>query len=532
MSGHHVVLPVLLPFATGVLLILLAERSLAVQRLVALAGTIALVALGAWLVVIAGAGDAHAYRLGDWPAPFGIVLVLDRLSALLLLLTGIVALFSLLHAVQGHDEAGPMYHPLFQLQLVGLNGAFLTGDLFNLFVFFEILLIASYCLLVHGSTTPRLRAGVHYVVLNLVGSALFLIAVGTLYGVTGTLNMADMAQKVALLGAEDAGLVRAAALLLLVVFALKAALVPLYFWLPSAYSAASAPVAALFAIMTKVGVYSIVRVYTLIFGPDAGVGADVALPWLLPLALVTVMLGMVGAVASRELRRMQGYLLIGSVGVMLSGIALFTATAISAGLYYLVHSTLVMAGMFLIADLVARQRGGKDDLLVSGPPLPQSALLSGMFFIGAIGVAGLPPLSGFLGKALILEAALPGPLVGWIWAVVLVSGLLGLLALSRAGIIMFWVVDPDDAMLTHTRCSTRAVLPAAGLLATVVLISVFAGPLAAFTQATAEQLLAPGPYIDAVLGGAGERVSAGAESTAGLPAGAAATTTGTAGGAW
>src|SRR5690606_2213561 len=234
-----------------------------------------------------------AYRLGDWPAPFGIVLVLDRLSALMLVLTAAVALFSLLHAVQGQDRAGPLYHPLFQLQLVGLNGAFLTGDLFNLFVFFEILLIASYCLLVHGSTAPRLRAGVHYVVLNLAGSSLFLIAVGTLYGVTGTLNMADMAQKVALLGAPDAALVRSAALLLLVVFALKAALVPLYFWLPAAYSAASAPVAALFAIMTKVGVYSIVRVYTLIFGSGGGVAAEVATPWLLPLALLTVVLGMI-----------------------------------------------------------------------------------------------------------------------------------------------------------------------------------------------------------------------------------------------
>jgi multicomponent K+:H+ antiporter subunit D len=499
-TAHLPVLPVLVPFFTGVLLMVLARRDIAVQRAVSLAGGALLVLLAAWLVGVADAGTALVYRLGDWSAPFGIVLVLDRLSALMVLLTAVVAFFSLLHATQGQDATGPLYHTLFQLQLVGLNGAFLTGDLFNLFVFFEILLIASYCLLVHGSTTPRLRAGLHYVVLNLAGSSLFLIAVGTLYGVTGTLNMADMAQKVALLGPPDAALVRAAALLLLIVFALKAALVPLYFWLPSAYAAASAPVAALFAIMTKVGVYSIVRVYTLIFGPGAGVAADVAGPWLLPLALVTVVLGMVGAAGSLELRRMQGYLLIGSVGVMLAGMALFTADALSAGLYYLVHSTIVMAAMFLIADLVAKQRGGKDDLLVSGPALPQSAVLGGMFFIGAVAVAGLPPLSGFLGKALILDASATATAMPWIWGIILGSGLLALLALSRAGIIVFWVVDPDDDMLVDTAWRSRAFVPAAGLIAVVIAISAFAGPLTRYTGATAGQLLAPEAYIDAVLG--------------------------------
>lgn len=501
MSGHMVILPVIVPFFTGIALILLALRRIEAQRAVSLAGAVLLLALSAWLVGTADGGATLVYRLGDWPAPFGIVLVLDRLSALMVLLTSVIALFSLLHAVQGEDAAGPLYHSLFQFQLVGLNGAFLTGDLFNLFVFFEILLIASYCLLVHGSTGPRLRAGVHYVVLNLAGSALFLIAVGTLYGVTGTLNMADMALKVAQLGPADAALVRAAALLLLIVFALKAALIPLYFWLPGAYASASAPVAALFAIMTKVGVYCIIRVYTLIFGSAAGVAADVAVPWLLPLALLTVTVGVIGALASRELRRMHGYLLISSVGVMLTGIAVFTAAAISAGLYYLVHSTIIMAGMFLLADLVSRQRGGKDDLLVSGPALPQAALLGGLFMFGAIAVAGLPPLSGFLGKVLILHAALPAVAMPWIWGVLLGSGLLSIVALSRAGIVLFWVVDPDDEMLAHSAWSARAVAPAAGLMVVVILISAFAGPLTAFTAAASEQLLAPDVYIRAVLDG-------------------------------
>jgi multicomponent K+:H+ antiporter subunit D len=262
-SAHLVILPVLLPFLTGIVLLLVGSRRPALERVLSITGTLALLLVAVALLLAAAAGEPRAYRLGDWPAPFGIVLVLDRLSALLVLLTAVIATFSLLHAMQGQDRRAPLFHPLFQLQLVGLNGAFLTGDLFNLFVFFEILLIASYCLLIHGSTAPRLRAGLHYVVLNLAGSALFLVAVGTLYGVTGTLNMADMAQRVAALGAGDAALVRRAALLLLVVFALKAAVIPLHFWLPAAYSAASATVAALFAIMTTVGVYARVRGDTL-----------------------------------------------------------------------------------------------------------------------------------------------------------------------------------------------------------------------------------------------------------------------------
>src|SRR5690606_24313123 len=258
---HLAILPILIPLVAGAILLLLERRQdTSVLRVGAWIAMAAQLAVSVLLVQSAAGGGISVYLLGDWPARLGITLVVDRLSALMVLTTTMLAIPCLLHATAGWDKRALHFHTLFQLQLAGLNGAFLTGDLFNLFVFFEILLIASYCLLVHGSTTSRLRAGVHYVILNLIGSALFLIAVGTLYGVTGTLNMADMARVVAALGADDAALVRSAALLLLVVFALKAAIVPLYFWLPSAYAAASAPVAALFAIMTKVGVYAIVRV--------------------------------------------------------------------------------------------------------------------------------------------------------------------------------------------------------------------------------------------------------------------------------
>ncbi|HEX6307644.1 MAG TPA: monovalent cation/H+ antiporter subunit D [Longimicrobiales bacterium] len=501
MSGHLTILPVLLPFATGVLLLLVPGRSLKLQRAIGVTGVLLLLAVAAALLAASTQGGARVYHLGDWPAPFGIVLVLDRLSALMLALTAAIALLSLLQAVQGRDTAGPLFHPLFQLQLVGLNGAFLTGDLFNLFVFFEILLIASYCLLVYGSTAPRLRAGVHYVVLNLAGSSLFLIAVGTLYGLTGTLNMADMARKVVTVPVADVPLLHAAALLLLIVFALKAAVAPLYFWLPAAYAAASAPVAALFAIMTKVGVYAIVRVYTLVFGPAADPALGfVATEWLLPIALATILLGMLGAVGVRELRRMQGYLLIGSIGIMLAPIALFSAGGISAGLYYLVHSTIVMAAMFLLSDLIAKQRGGKDDLLVQGPAVMQAGSLGLLFFIGAVTVAGLPPFSGFVGKALILSAAQPAPAMPWIWSFVVLSGLLAIAALSRAGIIVFWDADAEEEAVA-VRWRLLELGPAIALLALVVGITALAGPITLFLDGTAQQLLAPGEYVRAVLGG-------------------------------
>ena len=337
------------------------ERRLVLQRSVSLASAAVLLPVNLVLFIAVSDGDFIHYALGNWPPPFGILLVLDRLAALMLLLTALVALASLLYAIaSATDRHGRYFHILFQFQLFGLNGAFVTGDLFNLFVCFEILLIASYGLLLHGGGRELARAGLHYVVLNLTGSALFLIGIGILYGVTGTLNMADLALRIAQANSSEAGLLRAGALLLLVVFALKAALLPLYFWLPRAYSLTSAAVAALFAIMTKVGVYAIVRVFTLIFGAQAGVGADVATPWLLPLALATLALGAVGCLAARELRRLLAYLVIVSVGTLLTAVGLFNVSGLSAAVVYMIHSTLIAAAMFIVADLIARQRGTLD----------------------------------------------------------------------------------------------------------------------------------------------------------------------------
>jgi multicomponent K+:H+ antiporter subunit D len=470
------------------------------KRRLSLAATWLQVPLAIWLLLLAGDGQLRIYALGNWQPPFGIILLLDRLSALMLLLGAVLAGFALLYACRGDDVRGPNFHALFQFQLLGVNGAFLTGDLFNLFVFFEILLIASYALLMHGNGAARVRAGMHYVVLNLVGSSFFLIGVGILYGLLGTLNMADLAVKVASADPERAPLLSAAAFLLLVVFGLKAALLPLYFWLPRTYAAATAPVAALFTIMTKVGIYVILRVYTLIFGSAAGTLAGIANDWLWPLALLTLAAGAFGALAARTLQMLLGYLVIVSVGTLLAVIALGTEQSYAAALYYLLHSTLVCGGLFLLADLLAHQRGAFAAALQPGPTLRQPALLGGLFFVGAVSVAGLPPFSGFIGKLLMLSAAGTGSAALQLWPVLLIGGLATIIALSRAGSTLFWRSNGEPA--GSARCDAGRLTATLGLLLASVVLVLAARPVQLYLDATARQLLDLAPYLQIVAGGA------------------------------
>lgn len=500
--NHGLILPILLPFIAGIALLLLGETPAARWRLdprrLSLGSVALLLPVALLLLARASSGAYATYALGHWPAPFGILLVLDRCSALLLLLVALIALAALLHALTtDSDRQGRWFHPLFQFQLMGLNGAFLAGDLFNLFVFFEILLIASYGLLLHGGGAARLRAGLHYVILNLAGSALFLIAIATLYGTTGALNFADLAQRIATAPAETAALLRVGALLLLVVFGLKAAILPLYCWLPAAYASSSAPVAALFALLTKVGVYAIVRIATLLFGSDAGPAAQVLAPWLLPLGLATLLAGALGMLASAELRRLLAYGVIVSIGTLLIGLGLDSSAGLGAALVYLVHTTLIGAGMFLLADLIAAQRGHLDHRPAA--PLAQPALLGGLFLAGAIAMAGLPPLSGFFGKLLLLRAATDSATLPWVWGGILGSGLLVIIALSRSGSALFWL-PATTATVNTAPAPIRQWLPAAALLTTAPLLILFGQPLLDFATATAQQLREPAGYIHAVLG--------------------------------
>jgi len=499
-----VIAPVLLPLFAAIVLLVLRSIDLRWRRVFAQIAVLTQIGVALALLQSVGQGIILTHALGNWPAPFGIVLVADRLAVWMLLLTSLLAIFPLWQASRGADGRGRHFHVLFQLQLFGLNGAFLTGDVFNLFVFFEVLLLASYGLILHGGGVERTRAGLHYVVINLAGSSLFLIAVGVLYGLYGTLNMADLARLMPATPAENLGPARAAGLLLFGVFALKAALLPLYLWLPAAYASTSAPVAALFAIMTKVGAYAILRASTLIFGDEAGSMAQLIEPWLLPLALMTVVIGVFGVLAARGLREQTAYLVIVSVGTLLTAFALGSVNAIAAGLYYLPHSTFAAAALFLLAETIGLRRGPLGDRFAPGPALAGEAWLGGVFFVAAILLAGLPPLSGFIGKFLILQAAFTAPAWPWVLALLLGASLLSLVAMARVGSLFFLRSaapdSPPPAPLVPAS-DWLSLLPTIGLLSLAVAMTVAAGPLQRETLAIATQLLEPAHYIDAVLGG-------------------------------
>jgi multicomponent K+:H+ antiporter subunit D len=500
--NHLAVLPVVLPALTAALLLLVGGR-LAVARLLSIASLIALVLITGSLVWTASTGAYQVYALSEWQAPFGILLMVDRLSAMLVLLTALVALGALAYAIQGWDSRGRFFHPIFHFQLMGINGAFLTGDLFNLFVFFEVLLIASYCLLLHGLGKKRLKSAVHYVVINLTGSAVFLIAVSLLYSVTGTLNMAHLAERVAQAQPGDVALIRAAGLMLLGVFGVKAALFPLYFWLPSAYSSASAPVAALFAIMTKVGVYSIVRFSSLIFGAQA-LGGEILSPWLLPVALVTLGLAAFGALNAKRLSELVAYLTVASVGTMLTAYAAGGQAGLSAMLFYMVHSTFAVAAMFLLSELIAVARGDVGDGLRAGPRLAQTTALGVALLLAGAIIAGLPLSGGFLGKLMILQSLSDSPFAAWAWAVILAASLMTLIGLARAGSVMVWSSTASSSESAR-RVSSKSLLPFGGFVGFSLLLVIFASPIKGYMNATAAQLVSPAAYIQAAIGNTMDR---------------------------
>ena len=495
---HWLIAPVVLPAMLAPFIVLAARYHIGIQRVFSLAGVLMLIGISGGLAWAAADGTVMLYQLGDWAAPFGIVLVGDRLSTMMVLLTVVLALFVLIYAISsGWDNRGRHFHALFQFQLMGILGAFLTGDLFNLFVFFEVLLIASYGLMIHAGGTKRLRAGVQYVLFNLIGSTLFLFALGAIYAETGTLNMADLANRVGLISADETVGIRLAAVLLLLVFAIKAAVVPLHFWLPSSYAEAPAPVAALFAIMTKVGAYAIIRVYTLIFPPDVAVTAGLHDTWLLPAALISLAIGMIGVLAAKKLDRLVAFSIIGSMGMVMVSIALFTPTGIAAALYYIVHSTLAGAALFLISDLVRAGRANLD--LTAQPPIAGATLTAGLYFVGAIAMAGLPPLSGFLGKLLVLDAGFDTDLMVWIWAIVLGSSLISVVGFARAGSILFWKAKSVEGDQTVPPPATMSYVAVGGLIALLVAHTVLAGQMHRYTNSIAAQLFAPAPYISTVV---------------------------------
>lgn len=528
LTEHLIVAPVVLPLLAGAAMLALgSDGRRTVSAAINVISTLGLVGIALALLLACDnspSGMLDVYRLGDWPAPFAIVLVGDRLSTLMLLLTSILAATAVMFSLARWHRAGAHFHSLFQFLLAGLNGAFLTGDLFNLFVFFELLLAASYGLALHGSGPARVRAGLHYVAVNLAASLLFLVGVSLIYGVSGTLNMADLAARIPAVRPDDRALLETGAGLLGIAFLVKAGMWPLCLWLPATYAAASPPVASIFAILTKVGAYVVLRLWLLLFGDSAGSSAQFGGDWLLVGGLATVAFGIIGTLASQDMPRLAASSILVSSGTVLAATGIGQVDVTGSALFYLVSSTLGIAAFFLLIELVERGREpGADVLAVTreaygdeidieeeepvGILVPATMGMLGIAFIACgLVIAGLPPLSGFVAKFALLAAALgpPGaapdsaiPVASWALLVVLiVSGLAALIAITRAGIRTFWV-EPDRSV---PQVRLVEVVPVAALLLLCVVQTTHAGPIMRFMESAARSLHAPGDYVRGVLG--------------------------------
>jgi len=492
-------LPLVIAFASAIASFLL--RRTAIGRWISIAGSLALLASAIALMAAVLDDGIVAGQMGNWPAPFGITLVADALAAVMVLITAITGLAVVVYAV---GEVSPNserlgFHGLFHTLIGGVCGAFLTGDLFNLYVWFEVMLIASFGLLVLEGTRAQLDAGIKYVALNLVATLVFLIGIGMLYALTGTLNLADLGRVVP--AHENQPLMTVVAMLFMVGFGIKAALFPLFFWLPASYHTPSFAVSAVFAgLLTKVGVYALMRLFTLVFTSDIGLTHSI-LAWSAALTMVT---GVLGAAAQSDFRKILSFHIISQIGYMVMGLALLTPLALLGAVYYLVHHIIVKTNLFLVAG-VAHQIGGDTVLARIGGLYRAAPLLAVLFLIPAFSLAGFPPLSGFWAKYLLLVAALE--IEAWlIAAVMLVVGLLTVYSMTKIWIAAFWKDHPAGIEPGLERCPTATrrllLLPIVGLATLTVVIGIMPEPFVSVARLAAEQLLAPDLYITRVLGAA------------------------------
>jgi multicomponent Na+:H+ antiporter subunit D len=495
MSNLLVILPILIPMLTGVLC-LLAYRSRMAQRVLSLAGSLALAGASIWLLQqVATRGILVTYA-GNWPAPFGITLVADLLAAFMVLLAGVVGLIVNMYALVSIDSERERFsfHALYHFLLMGVCGAFLTGDLFNLYVWFEVMLMSSFVLLALGGERGQLEGGIKYVTINLVSSALFLATVGITYGLAGTLNLADLSQRLAALGPETHGLQTTLAMLFLVAFGIKAALFPLFFWMPASYHTPPVAVSSVFAgLLTKVGVYSLIRVFTLIFIHRV----DYTHTLLLAVAGVTMVVGVLGAVAQNEFRRLLAFHSVSQVGYMVMGLGFFSPLGLAASLIFMAHHSIVKTNLFLMSGVVAhlnqtfllKKLGGLYRLR------PVVALL---FLLPALSLAGLPPLSGFFVKLGLVQAGL---LQGQ-YAMVAVSlgvSVLTLYSMMKIWNEAFWKPAPEGSV-TGSADLRWWLLPVAALGALTIFVGLGAGPVFALALRAGEQMMNPAEYVAAVLG--------------------------------
>lgn len=535
-----IIAPILLPLLTAGLMLWLGEKHRTlkgrINLLSSMLGLSISIALFMWVQKSGTTGSIGVYLPGNWDVPFGIVLVVDHLSAMMLVLTGIIGVCALTFALARWDRAGASFHALFQIQLMGLYGAFLTADLFNLFVFFEVLLAASYGLMLHGSGRARVSAGLHYISINLLASSLFLIGAALIYGVTGTLNLADLAIKIPQVPEADVGLLHAGAAILATAFLTKAGMWPLNFWLVPAYSAASAPVAAMFAIMTKVGIYTLLRLWTLLFSGSAGASAFFGGDWLIYGGMATIVTAAVAIIAAQRLERLASLSILVSAGILLSAIGFAQPSLTAGALFYLVSSTLALSALFLLGELIERSRSANEipleedadqlprtmeslhpptgvnldeqQKIVVGQVIPITMAFLGLSLVAcALLIIGMPPLSGFIGK-LALLSALINPLgldvaqdepislqAGLLVALLILSGLASLIAFARLGVQRFWTPHERPSPVLRR----YEYVPIVILLGLCITLTVMAEPLLRYTRDTAAALHEPKQYVQSVL---------------------------------
>ncbi|KUP05350.1 monovalent cation/H+ antiporter subunit D [Bacillus coahuilensis p1.1.43] len=486
-------LPILIPLLTAIALMLLHKR-IEMQRIVSVLSLIGTVIATSILLAKVKTDGIQTLNLGSWEAPYGITLVSDMLSVLLVLTATVITLFVIMfsfHSI-GRDRETFYYYPIVQFLLVGINGAFTTGDIFNLFVFFEVMLMSSYVLLVLGGTKIQLRESIKYILVNIISSALFVIAVGFLYSVVGTLNMAQISERIA--ESNQPGIITVIAMLFLVVFGLKGAIFPLYFWLPGSYYAPPAPILALFgALLTKVGVYSILRTYSLFFYHETGFTHSV----LMILSLLTIIVGVIGAIAYWDLKKIIIYNVIVAVGVILFGVSVNSSTSIEGSIFYVLHDMVIKAALFLLIGIMIKITGTSNLKQMRGL-IKQFPLLAWTFFIAALSLAGIPPLSGFIGKLLIVQGGFEeGNYIGA--GIILLSSLLVLYSVMKIFMNGFFG-KPTEYKADHIPVG-KLLIPSIALVTVAVLYGFNAELIYPYISDATETIVNPDMYIEAVLRG-------------------------------
>jgi multicomponent Na+:H+ antiporter subunit D len=498
-----IVLPILIPFGTAALA-LLAWRSRQVQRVLGVTGAAGMLAASIWLLFSVRENGIIVAQIGSWPAPYGITLVADLFSAIMVALTGVMGMAIAVYSLGSIDGQRDLfgYYPLLNILLMGVSGAFLTGDIFNLYVWFEVMLIASFVLLSLGGEKAQIEGAFNYVTLNLLSSALFLAAVGILYGTVGTLNMADL--SIRLQNLQIPGLATVLAMLFLIAFGIKAAVFPLFFWLPASYHTPPVAVSALFAgLLTKVGVYSLIRVFTLLFLEDV----DFTHNLILVIAGLTMVTGVLGAVAQYDFRRLLSFHIISQIGYLLMGLGLFTVPALGGAIFFMAHVILAKSTLFLVSGVVHRLEG-TFELKKLGGLYAGYPLLVILFLIPALSLAGIPPLSGFFAKLALVQAGLAARQYA-IVATALGVSLLTLFSMIKIWTEAFWKplpggagtrAIPEPAVIIRRGGLSLLVIPILVLALLTVIIGLSAELFYDLTRQAAEQLMDPAMYIRAVLG--------------------------------